>query len=346
MQSITLRTLILSVLTLLMHAIPCTAMQEQKSSSNNVTIINKITDLIRQKKLTDALCEAVKWGTIDDIKNIIVTCAPAINKKNIHDQTALHYAMYRPDPKITQLLLRKGAKTDIRNGREQLPIHIAVDAANHEVFKYLVRYPDIYAEDAQNNTPYSLAILRKSTYFTYYLEFADGIYQIMHGTSNVDTFAKKYLVLDTKNLSDGSSTAPSICKHNFCCATGIARVSHDTPTRYELYQWALEQYKKEKVSPKEYSLFDSLPLHVSLFLWNAKERLVQLKEFAEKNPDKKVKRTIEKLVKHYPTALSSEERSFLGKTYESIFKTIHKCGSIQTTLPTVKEYATLCELNL
>lgn len=85
------------------------------------------------------LCDAITYGTIDQVRSIIEQGAD-INKKNELDMTPLIVAVLFQKPKAVKLLLEKGADISITDSTGKSPSELSTHFSNSEIITLLKKH--------------------------------------------------------------------------------------------------------------------------------------------------------------------------------------------------------------
>ena len=91
-----------------------------------------------RQAITTTLHEAVISGKIKQVQQVLAISPWLLDLVDQNLNTALHLATLCDLPGIVQLLLDKGAKTNIQNANGSIPLHLAVIKNNSENTKKLL----------------------------------------------------------------------------------------------------------------------------------------------------------------------------------------------------------------
>lgn len=111
-----------------------------------------------------ALHEAIKNGTLEQIKALLETPNLDINQKNEFGNTPLCLAAKRGRYEVAQLLLNMGAKVDLQGQFDETPLYNAVPEGHMEIVRLLLgRGARINVPRSDGCTPLHEAIGRRKT---------------------------------------------------------------------------------------------------------------------------------------------------------------------------------------
>ncbi|XP_053277690.1 ankyrin repeat and death domain-containing protein 1B isoform X1 [Pleuronectes platessa] len=125
---------------------PRTWMREEDLRAFSDFILNKNTDkdidrsFDNKEMLLDserAFMKAAKRNDVQTMKNLGRGLNP--NAKNVHNRTALHYAVAGKNKEAVQLLLQRRVKVDQKDKHGVAPIHLAAWFGSLEILKLLVK---------------------------------------------------------------------------------------------------------------------------------------------------------------------------------------------------------------
>src|SRR5688572_6585463 len=93
-------------------------------AASNVLAIETLPDLVNEGE-RDAALELISGGT-------------DVNQLAVDGTTALHWAVYRKDVELVEMLLDEGANPNIRNDYGASPMTVASEHGNYPIMKALV----------------------------------------------------------------------------------------------------------------------------------------------------------------------------------------------------------------
>ncbi len=102
------------------------------------SVFSQVT-INNNQALSNPLIEAVKSGTIDEVKKIIASDSQSLKSVDERQMTPLHYAAEKGYADIADYLIEKGADMNAKNARGSKPIHIASSTGQLDVVKILVK---------------------------------------------------------------------------------------------------------------------------------------------------------------------------------------------------------------
>ncbi len=98
------------------------------------------------------------YNNIEALALFIINHDETVNARDLHGNTALHYASYFDRKSIVKLLLDNGADVEIKNKLGHTPLFHACMKSNQDVIILLCeRKADIYAANIKGQTPMSIA---------------------------------------------------------------------------------------------------------------------------------------------------------------------------------------------
>jgi ankyrin repeat protein len=127
---------------------------KEKAREGYETVKEVVTS---DRETLNDIYNAVKMGTIENIKSIVDDEGIDINATDMDGNTLLHIsARSNPSIEVLQYLVSRGAKIDVRNKEGNCPLHFA-SQYNHDVEYLISAGADVNATNNDGDTPLHLA---------------------------------------------------------------------------------------------------------------------------------------------------------------------------------------------
>ena len=90
-----------------------------------IVLLIAIPRLVKAMRSEEKLFRAVKSGDLERVKNIVAAMPRAVQAKDRHDNTPLHWAAQRGRARIAETLVAAGANLNALNAAHRTPLDVA-----------------------------------------------------------------------------------------------------------------------------------------------------------------------------------------------------------------------------